>query len=109
MRQCSFPVCMPEVSRPCFCPEGIGYEAVDMGPLAQSWRSEPTTSVYVAPYLAIRPRTCLFLTASGARVSKAHAKSRLSALSGTSRFSFVSLSAAGVSCSRDEPIELVRE
>ncbi|MFU2317108.1 NADPH-dependent F420 reductase [Rahnella sp. PCH160] len=29
----------------------IGYDAFDMGPLSESWRSEPTTPVYVAPYM----------------------------------------------------------
>jgi predicted dinucleotide-binding enzyme len=29
----------------------IGYDAVDMGPLSESWRSEPTTPVYVGPYM----------------------------------------------------------
>ena len=28
----------------------IGFDAVDMGTLAESWRSEPTTPVYVSPY-----------------------------------------------------------
>jgi len=28
----------------------IGYDAVDMGPLAESWRSEPTMPIYVNPY-----------------------------------------------------------
>jgi len=28
----------------------LGYDAVDMGPLAGSWRSEPGTPVYVEPY-----------------------------------------------------------
>jgi predicted dinucleotide-binding enzyme len=29
----------------------IGYDAVDMGPLSESWRSEPTMPIYVAPYM----------------------------------------------------------
>jgi predicted dinucleotide-binding enzyme len=28
----------------------LGYDAVDMGPLAESWRSQPGTAVYGAPY-----------------------------------------------------------
>ncbi|MFF3567572.1 NADPH-dependent F420 reductase [Nocardia jiangxiensis] len=33
----------------------LGYDAVDTGTLAESWRSEPGTLVYVQPYLAERP------------------------------------------------------
>ncbi|WP_433187499.1 NADPH-dependent F420 reductase [Actinoallomurus sp. CA-150999] len=33
----------------------LGYGAVDIGTLADSWRSEPDTPVYVQPYLAERP------------------------------------------------------
>ncbi|MBE4734935.1 MULTISPECIES: NADPH-dependent F420 reductase [Streptomyces] len=33
----------------------LGYDAVDLGPLAESWRAEPGTPVYVTPYLAERP------------------------------------------------------
>jgi predicted dinucleotide-binding enzyme len=33
----------------------LGYDAVDVGALAESWRSEPGTPVYVQPYLAERP------------------------------------------------------
>ncbi|MFE3827907.1 NADPH-dependent F420 reductase [Streptomyces sp. NPDC059092] len=33
----------------------IGYDAVDIGPLTESWRSEPGTSGYVLPYMAARP------------------------------------------------------
>lgn len=33
----------------------LGYDAVDTGALADSWRSEPGTQVYVQPYLAERP------------------------------------------------------
>ena len=29
----------------------LGYDAVDIGSLAESWRSEPQTDVYVRPYL----------------------------------------------------------
>lgn len=57
----------------------IGYDAVDMGPLASSWRSEPTMPVYVNPYLG-RPPVDLttaedarawFLNAPGEHVSAA--------------------------------------
>lgn len=33
----------------------LGYDAVDIGTLADSWRSEPGTPVYVHPYMAERP------------------------------------------------------
>ncbi|MGA5448853.1 hypothetical protein ACPCVO_19580 [Streptomyces umbrinus] len=33
----------------------LGYDAVDIGALADSWRSEPNTPVYVQPYMAERP------------------------------------------------------
>ncbi len=33
----------------------LGYDVVDTGALAGSWRSEPGTPVYVQPYLAQRP------------------------------------------------------
>lgn len=33
----------------------LGYDAVDIGTLADSWRSEPNTPVYVQPYMAGRP------------------------------------------------------
>ncbi|MFJ9710296.1 NADPH-dependent F420 reductase [Streptomyces sp. NPDC101234] len=33
----------------------LGYDAVDVGPLAESWRFEPNTSAYVRPYLPPRP------------------------------------------------------
>jgi 8-hydroxy-5-deazaflavin:NADPH oxidoreductase len=33
----------------------LGYDAVDIGPLAASWRSEPNTPVYVRPYLGETP------------------------------------------------------
>lgn len=32
--------------------ERIGYDAVDMGTLKESWRSEPTMPVYVDPYIS---------------------------------------------------------
>ncbi|MDT3439261.1 MULTISPECIES: NADPH-dependent F420 reductase [unclassified Pseudofrankia] len=34
----------------------LGYDAVDIGTLADSWRSEPGTPVYVQPYIATRPK-----------------------------------------------------
>ncbi|GLY00498.1 MULTISPECIES: NADPH-dependent F420 reductase [Actinoplanes] len=33
----------------------LGYDAVDLGTLADSWRSEPGTAGYVRPYLPARP------------------------------------------------------
>jgi 8-hydroxy-5-deazaflavin:NADPH oxidoreductase len=33
----------------------IGYDAVDIGPLAESWRSGPSTPVYVTPYIGEIP------------------------------------------------------
>lgn len=33
----------------------LGYDAVDIGPLADSWRSEPNTPVYIQPYLGEIP------------------------------------------------------
>ncbi|MEU1166057.1 NADPH-dependent F420 reductase [Streptomyces sp. NPDC005921] len=33
----------------------LGYDAVDTGSLADSWRTEPGTPVYVQPYMAERP------------------------------------------------------
>ncbi|GAB3968825.1 NAD(P)-binding domain-containing protein [Actinoallomurus acanthiterrae] len=33
----------------------LGYDAVDIGPLADSWRSEPDTPVYIRPYLGEVP------------------------------------------------------
>ncbi|MGW0708068.1 NADPH-dependent F420 reductase [Streptomyces sp. NPDC002643] len=35
--------------------DALGYDAVDIGPLTESWRGEPGTPVYVQPYLARRP------------------------------------------------------
>lgn len=35
--------------------DALGYDAVDIGTLADSWRSEPGTLVYVRPYLPARP------------------------------------------------------
>ena len=56
--------------------DAIGYDAVDMGPLAQSWRSEPTMPVYVMPYIGeipadLTPETerSWFLQAPGTAVS----------------------------------------
>ncbi|ELO0987934.1 NAD(P)-binding domain-containing protein [Citrobacter freundii] len=60
----------------------IGYDAVDMGALSESWRSEPTTPVYVAPY--INPEMSYmsrkvdyqtFMTAAGRVVSVSEVKS----------------------------------
>ncbi|WP_105974300.1 NADPH-dependent F420 reductase [Streptomyces geranii] len=35
--------------------DALGYDTVDIGTLADSWRSEPGTLVYVQPYLPKRP------------------------------------------------------
>jgi len=35
--------------------DALGYDAVDIGPLSRSWRSEPNTAVYVTPYFSARP------------------------------------------------------
>ncbi|MGW1023783.1 NADPH-dependent F420 reductase [Streptomyces sp. NPDC002577] len=35
--------------------DALGYDAVDIGTLADSWRSAPGTPVYVLPYMAERP------------------------------------------------------
>ncbi|WP_369032902.1 NADPH-dependent F420 reductase [Streptomyces adonidis] len=35
--------------------DALGYDAVDIGTLADSWRSEPGAPVYVQPYLAAQP------------------------------------------------------
>jgi predicted dinucleotide-binding enzyme len=35
--------------------DALGYDVVDIGTLADSWRSEPGTPVYVQPYLPARP------------------------------------------------------
>ena len=55
----------------------IGYDAVDMGSLSESWRSEPTMPVYVAPYMtpeksymANRVAMSTFMSARGRVVSK---------------------------------------
>ena len=37
--------------------DALGYDVVDIGTLADSWRSQPGTPVYVQPYLAARPAT----------------------------------------------------
>lgn len=35
--------------------DALGYDAVDIGTLTDSWRSQPGTPVYVQPYMAERP------------------------------------------------------
>jgi hypothetical protein len=62
----------------------IGYDAVDMGTLANSWRSEPTTPVYVFPYIAKSQRRVApedvdsyFAHAPGAVVSREMVKTLL--------------------------------
>jgi 8-hydroxy-5-deazaflavin:NADPH oxidoreductase len=58
--------------------EAIGYDVVDMGPLAESWRSQPTAPVYVRPYIGEIPgdlttetERSWFLEAPGAAVPRA--------------------------------------
>lgn len=53
----------------------IGYDAVDMGALSESWRSEPTMPVYVVPYVGEQPANMpssqhWFFTSQGVTVSK---------------------------------------
>ena len=36
--------------------DSIGYDAVDAGPLAESWRQEPGTPVYRSPYGSLSDR-----------------------------------------------------
>ncbi|MFJ8927508.1 NADPH-dependent F420 reductase [Streptomyces sp. NPDC102364] len=50
----------------------VGYDTVDIGELADSWRSEPGMPAYVWPYMAVRPEDlpaedvcCQFLEAPG--------------------------------------------
>ncbi|EOC0477776.1 NAD(P)-binding domain-containing protein [Cronobacter turicensis] len=56
--------------------ETLGYDTVDMGPLSESWRSEPTMPAYVLPYMGEIPRQFdsvsereWFMTAPGAQIS----------------------------------------
>lgn len=39
--------------------DALGYDAVDIGTLADSWRSQPDTPVYVQPYFPVQPTTQL--------------------------------------------------
>jgi 8-hydroxy-5-deazaflavin:NADPH oxidoreductase len=62
----------------------IGYDAVDMGRLADSWRSEPTTPVYVFPYIVksqgrLTPEEAdsYFMQAPGAVVTSEQVKALL--------------------------------
>ncbi|KAG8152946.1 NADPH-dependent F420 reductase [Burkholderia catarinensis] len=55
----------------------IGYDVVDMGPLSESWRSEPTMPVYVNPYWGIKTQyesgpndVSSFMSAPGRAVGK---------------------------------------
>ena len=66
--------------------ERIGYDTVDMGRLNDSWRSEPTTPVYVDPYIAkhdanlpVEMARGWFLTAPGVTVDKEHVQQLLKA------------------------------
>ncbi|PXK37528.1 NADPH-dependent F420 reductase [Pectobacterium versatile] len=57
----------------------LGYDAVDMGMLSESWRSEPTMPAYVLPYMGEIPERFdtltereWFMTAPGAPISVLH-------------------------------------
>jgi len=57
----------------------IGYDVVDMGPLSESWRSEPTMPIYVTPYSAAHATSLVsgekysFMSDPGRTVTKAKA------------------------------------
>lgn len=60
--------------------DALGYDTIDIGTLADSWRSEPGTPVYVQPYMGKRPAASSnedvlrhFLEAPGIPVSAARA------------------------------------
>jgi 8-hydroxy-5-deazaflavin:NADPH oxidoreductase len=62
----------------------VGYDTVDMGGLADSWRSEPTMPAYVMPYIGPAPEGLTaetgrkwFLTAPGVPVPVAKLKTLL--------------------------------
>lgn len=59
--------------------DSIGYDAVDAGPLAESWRQEPGTPVYRSPYGSLSDRTGtpagaaqIRAALTSARVARAH-------------------------------------
>ena len=57
----------------------LGYDSVDMGPLTQSWRSQPGTPVFCAPYAATkdgRYRTQPAAPAAAAEIRAALASAR---------------------------------
>jgi len=57
----------------------IGYDAVDMGPLSESWRSEPTMPIYVNPYWGLDDSNAVssFMTAPGRVVTRKEAAALL--------------------------------
>jgi hypothetical protein len=57
----------------------LGYDSVDMGPLTESWRSQPGTPVFCAPYAVTKDdqhRTQQAAPASAAEVRAALASAR---------------------------------
>jgi 8-hydroxy-5-deazaflavin:NADPH oxidoreductase len=54
--------------------DSIGYDAVDAGPLAQSWRQEPGTPVYHRPYGSLSDETGTPADASKIRAALAAAR-----------------------------------
>ncbi len=61
--------------------DAIGYDAIDIGPLSESWRIEPGTPIYVWPYVPTIPDGLnekearrLYLEMSGAPVSRDQAR-----------------------------------
>jgi predicted dinucleotide-binding enzyme len=65
--------------------EKIGYDAIDAGSLAESWRAEPGSPIYVWPYAPKVPAglsgeevEVLYVTTSGPRVSAAEAQQLIS-------------------------------
>jgi hypothetical protein len=54
--------------------DSIGYDAVDAGPLAESWRQEPGTPVYRNPYGSSSDKTGTFANAETIRAALAAAR-----------------------------------
>lgn len=64
----------------------VGYDVVDMGPIRESWRSEPTMPLYVHPYISPEASYMsnnvdmeTFMSAPGRAVSTAEVTQLLSA------------------------------
>jgi 8-hydroxy-5-deazaflavin:NADPH oxidoreductase len=84
--------------------EAIGYDVVDMGPLAESWRSQPTAPVYVRPYIGEIPADLTteterswFLEAPGAAVPSAQVEELLAQATRHDRMHGSTASLAGAS------------